>query len=73
MKMRVTEILPTPSGLVLGVQVRGPKDSWLKFAQLEVPWESVDRSVIEAWSAFYERQRAREIEDLDVPIEYDWA
>jgi hypothetical protein len=73
MKVRVQEIHPTPSGLVMGVQIRGPKDSWVRFAQVEVPWASVGLPVIEAWQRWYDAEMAREQEDLDVPLDLVWG
>lgn len=46
MKVRVDTINSSPSSLFLGVQIHGPRDSWLRFAEIEIPfsqipWETV--------------------------------
>lgn len=70
MKLRLQKATSTPTGLVMGVQIRGPRDSWVRFAVLEVPWEHVPGAFVQDylhWS---------EVEDLDYgaeePLPLDW-
>lgn len=71
MKVRLDQMTSTPSGLVMGVQIRGPKDSWIRFAVLEVPWESVPRYVIDDYWSWADRDEiVSKLED--VPLDLDW-
>jgi hypothetical protein len=69
-RLRLDKITSTPRGLVMGVQVRGPKDSWVRFAKLEVPWSEVPQHVVDDWWKWHDHD---EIEvDLDVALPLDW-
>lgn len=35
-----------PSGLQIGVTIRGPEDSWVRFALLRLPWHQIDLKVL---------------------------
>ena len=71
MKIRLEKIVPTPSGLVCGVLVHGPKDSWLRFALLEIPFDSLGDECLQA----YWDWQSREPRDLaeDTPLAFDWG
>lgn len=71
MKVRLDKVSPTPSGLVMGVLVHGPKDSWVRFALLEVPWASLDPSLIDAYWEWSQKEERDEQEDT--PLAFDWA
>jgi len=71
MKVKLDKVPSTPSGLVMGVLIHGPKDSWVRFAILEVPWEMVTEQVIlEYWK--YKDRDEREI-DYDIPLDLGWT
>jgi hypothetical protein len=69
-KIRLDQIATTPSGLVMGVQVRGPGDSWLRFAILDVPYQQIPRHVVEDYWRWLDRDER--VEDLDdaLPLEF---
>jgi len=70
MKIRLDQMTSTPKGMTMGVQIRGPKDSWLRFAVLEVPWESVPSYVLDDYWAW--KDKAERTTDLDIPLMSDW-
>lgn len=71
MKVRLDKISPTPSGLVCGVCVLGPKHSWIRFALLQVPYESIPPEFLQNYTAWLDRG---ELDiDRDTPMEFDWA
>lgn len=70
MRLRLEQMTSTPSGLVMGVQIRGPKDSWIRFAVLEVPWDSVPRYVMDDYYKW--ESRASVGEDQGEPTLMDW-
>jgi hypothetical protein len=69
MKLRLDQMTSTPQGLVMGVQIRGPKDSWIRFAVLEVPWESVPRYVVDDWWRWKDAQTGEDWADLPLPFD----
>lgn len=70
-KIRLQQIITSPSGLVMGVQIRGPKDSWVRFAVLEVPWAEVPRHFADD---FYKWMDRDEVEvEYDAPLPLDWG
>ena len=71
MKIRLDQITSTPKGMVMGVQIRGPKDSWLRFAILEVPFDSIPAYVIDDYWEWMSRKERPE--DLDAPLPLDWG
>lgn len=71
MKLRLEKIATTPSGLVMGVQVRGPRDSWLRFAILTVPYSEIPLHVIDEYWEWLDRDE-REV-NLDVALPLDWG
>jgi len=71
MRLRLEKISTSPSGLVLGVQVIGPKEAWIRFALLQVPWADVPLFAIEEYWAWADRLE-REI-DRDSPLPLDWG
>lgn len=71
MRLRLDKIAPTPSGLVCGVAVQGPKNSWLRFAILQVPFESIPPEFLMNYTAWLDRG---EIDlDRDEALPLDWA
>jgi len=71
MKVRLDKISPTPSGLVCGVLVHGPKDSWVRFAILEVPFAAIDPAVIQQYWEWTQKEERDDHEDT--PLAFDWA
>jgi predicted nucleotidyltransferase len=57
--------------MVMGVCIAGPKDSWIRFAVLEVPWDAIPKYVMDDYWAWLDRDE-REI-DLDTPLALDWS
>jgi hypothetical protein len=70
-RLKLELMTTTPQGLVMGVQIHGPKDSWLRFGVLEVPWESVPRYVVDDYYKWYDRDSR--FEESDVPLPLDFA
>ena len=70
-KIRLQQITPSPNGLCMGVQIHGPRDSWVRFGLLEVPWSEVPQSVIDAWWAYQDRDERVPCEDT--PLALDWS
>lgn len=71
MRLLVDTITSSPSGLVLGVQVRGPKDSWLRFAVVEVPWPLIPPHVLDDYWAWADRDERLDLVDDALPM--DWG
>lgn len=72
MKLRLDKMASTPKGLVVGVQIHGPKDSWLRFGLLEIPWDSVEDSIVEQYLAW--KDKDERLDQLDTPMLFeDWA
>lgn len=71
MKIRLDQMTSTPSGLVMGVQIHGPKDSWIRFGVLEVPFGSVPKYVLDDYWRWLDRDE-RPV-DLDTPLALDWG
>lgn len=55
----------------MGVQIRGPKDSWLRFAVLEVPWESVPEWVVKDYEAWKRQDRTQHLLETALPLHWD--
>jgi hypothetical protein len=53
------------------VRVAGPKDSWIRFAVLEIPFDQIPRGLFEAFWAWEEQQRMETLEDLDEPLPFE--
>jgi hypothetical protein len=66
MKLQVDSVVFHRDVLVLGIIVRGPRGSWVRFASLEVPLEAVPFALVKAVA----ERRAYEIgeEDQDEPL-----
>jgi len=47
MEVRIDTIVPTPRSLLLGGQIRGDQDSWVRFVTIELPWDSISPEVKE--------------------------
>lgn len=71
MKLRLEKITSTHSGLVMGVQIHGPKDSWIRFGLLEVPWSCVDENLLDAFYVWRQCEDRELVEDT--PLAFDWA
>lgn len=71
MNLLVDTITSTPSGLVLGVQVRGPQDAWLRFALIDIPWSSIPDYVMDDYWKWIDRDER--LDQVDTPIPMDWA
>ena len=71
MRLRLEKIASTPSGLVMGVSVRGPKDSWIRFAILNVPYGEIPPSVVDEYWNWMDRYE-REV-DTDLALPLDWG
>ena len=69
MKLRLEQIASTRSGLVCGVHIKGPKDSWVRFALLEIPWASISQEVIAEYYHWYDRDE-RDYEE-DTPLAFE--
>lgn len=68
MEVRIDRIVVTPSGIRLGLQIFGPKDSWLKFATVllpadRIPWRDID--------ALRARADSTEPSEVDEPLWVD--
>lgn len=72
MKIVVTQILPSPSGLRCGLRIEGPQGSWLRFAEAEVPYALVTDDVRQALTEFLNRRPDLDVEPKDQPIDFDW-
>lgn len=70
MKIRVVQVTSTSQGLVLGLQVRGPRDSWVKFGLVEVPWREVPNHVIDDFWKWHDRDEI--VSDIETPLPLDW-
>ena len=73
MKVRVDKITSTPNGLVMGLQIRGPADSWLRFALLEVPWSSLTPEDVARAYAYWDREREDVEDDEYLTLPLDWS
>lgn len=71
-KVRVDKILSLPQGLVLGLSVHGPKDSWVRFAKLEVPWSEVPKNAIEDYWSWADRDERNDPQQ-DEALPLDWG
>lgn len=71
MKVRLDKMTPTPSGLVMGVLVHGPKDSWVRFALLEVPFDSIPEDFVNLYWEWSQKEERRD--DEDTPLAFEWA
>ena len=71
MRVRLNAITSTPSGFRCGVQIHGPKDSWVRFGILEIPFESVTEECWHDWWKWNDRDE-RDV-DLDAPLPMDWG
>jgi hypothetical protein len=63
MKVTVDTVTSTPKGLVLGVQLWGPADSWVRFAKVEIPWRLVGERDMAEFYAYLDRERVEDEED----------
>lgn len=50
MKVTVTDVHPSPKGLVLGCVVSGPGGAWVRFCLTAVPYEDIPAEAIRAWT-----------------------
>lgn len=55
----------------MGVQIHGPKDSWLRFAVLDVPYEMIPSYVIAEYHKWLDRER--ECDEWDDPLPLAWG
>jgi hypothetical protein len=70
MKLRFQQITSTPLGLRMGVQIHGPKDSWVRFGVLEVPWGEIPPTVVDEYWKYMDRdERAYDV-DQALPLDY---
>lgn len=51
-------ILPTPSGLVVGLTLKDSKSGWVKFCRLDVPWSLMTYEVARSAAEYADRERA---------------
>lgn len=70
MKLRLEKISSTPSGLVMGVQIRGPRDSWVRFAILSVPYADIPPSVVDEYWSWMDRDERDVAAELTLPLEW---
>lgn len=70
-KIRLEKAAPSPSGLVLGVSVHGPRDSWIRFALLEVPYSELPATLVDDYWSWADRD-SREWDDDDA-LPLDWG
>lgn len=71
MRISLDGMTTSPQGIHCGVIIRGPKDSWVRFAVLDVPWESIPEDLVEAYWRWTDRD---EIADAaDEPLALDWG
>lgn len=68
MEVRVDKIVTSPSGIWLGLQILGPRRSWVRFAKVLVPADRIPWRELDAM-----RARADEIEpsEVDEPLWVD--
>lgn len=71
MRLRLEKIVPTSTALVCGVQIRGPEDSWIKFAILQIPYDTLEVSILDAIWRYQDREERAD--DLDAPLPLDWG
>ena len=69
MKLRLEQISSTRSGLVCGVHIKGPADSWVRFALLEIPWSAVPPETIAEFWRWYDRDERDYAEDTPLAFE----
>lgn len=55
----------------MAVQIRGPKNSWIRFGILEVPYSEIPEDALAAYWIWHDRDSAAE--DLEVPLPLDWS
>lgn len=48
MEVNVDKIVVTPSGIWFGLQIHGPKKSWVRFAKVLVPADTIPWADIDA-------------------------
>jgi len=66
MEVKIDTIVPTPSSLLLGGVIHGPKDSWQKFVTIELAWSTMSYEVIQQIHEF--AVAAARDEDLHDPL-----
>lgn len=71
MKVTVTSLRLTPSGLRLALVIYGPKDSWVRFASVLLP-KGIFTGEILAWM-LAEVDRALDTEPDSDQLEMDWT
>lgn len=71
MRLRLEKITSTPSGLVCGVQIRGPKDTWLRFAILTIPFDQIPATVLDDYWRWTDREERDVQRDEALPL--NWA
>lgn len=71
MRLRLEKISSTPSGLVMGVQIQGPKEAWIRFAILNVPFGEIPPDVVDEYWKWMDRDERAVEADLSLPL--DWG
>ena len=73
MKVTVDKATPSPSGLRLGLRIEHEKAGWIRFATTVVLYDQLDGESVQAITRWLNQQADRSREDLDVPLDLDWA
>lgn len=64
MKITCSKLLPTPSGLMVGLVIRWPLGGPVKFGMLEIPWSEISPALLTEICRWYDRE-ARDGEWLE--------
>lgn len=65
MEAKVDKIVVTPQGIWFGLQITGPKGSWVRFARLLVPADTIPWQEIDAMRSVW---LSTEPDGLDEPL-----
>jgi len=68
MKLRLEQVTASPTSLVLGVVIEGPKEAWIRFAVLSVPYERVPYAAIERMMRQRFHDLGDDVEEADEPL-----
>ena len=66
MEVKIDTIVPTPSSLLLGGQIHGPKDAWVRFVSIELLWSAMPYPVLQRIAEY--ASALEPLEDLDEPL-----
>lgn len=70
MKIDLEQVQTSPTSLRLGVVIRGPKDSWMRFAILDVPFAQIPSWCIDDYWAWLDRRETADVVDDPLPIDF---